>query len=471
MPMLAYVHSLLRNLFRKSRLDQDLDDEIRSHLELMTDQNMHQGMSPRDAARAARVALGGVEQVKEQVRAVRAGAWLETLCKTFLRRAPASQEPRLRGSGDPDAGLRHRRYPAIFTVVDTVLLRPLPYPHPERIIIIGSAFKDGIFNGAVIDGPHYQFLQQYSKSFDSLEAHDVVTAGMNVSGATEPEHLASAAVSAGFFRVLGIAPMLGRAFTEEEDRPGGPCVVLLTHGLWQRRYAGDRAVVSRTITLNNESCLVSGILPPTFRFDQDADIFMPVRIPAATRDLGHSYFMLARLKPGVTLPEAQAELQTLFARFKAVHGDLVSQDEIGIVGKPYLDWIVGDTRTSLWVLLGAVALLLLIACFNVANLLLSRATARTQEMAMRATLGAGRLRLIRQMLTEGALLAFVGGSSSLLIAHWGISALHTIAPGTLPRMDGYFARSARNIIWSSSLRIYRADLSAGTRLAGWPYER
>ena len=470
--MLAYAHSLLRNLFRKSRLDRDLDDEIRSHLELMTDQNLHQGMSPRAAARAARVELGGVEQVKEQVRAVRAGAWLETLLQDLSFGArQLRKNPGFAAVAILTLALGIGATLAIFTVVDTVLLRPLPYPHPERIIIIGSAFKDGIFNGAVIDGPHYQFLQQYSKSFDSLEAHDVVTAGVNVSGATEPEHLASAAVSAGFFRVLGIAPMLGRAFTEEEDRPGGPCVVLLTHGLWQRRYAGDRAVVSRTITLNNESCLVSGILPPTFRFDQDADIFMPVRIPAATRDLGHSYFMLARLKPGVTLPEAQAELQTLFARFKAVHGDLVSQDEIGIVGKPYLDWIVGDTRTSLWVLLGAVALLLLIACFNVANLLLSRATARTQEMAMRATLGAGRLRLTRQMLTEGALLAFVGGSSSLLIAHWGISALHSIAPGTLPRMEDISLDLRVTSFGLLLFRIYRADLRAGTRLAGWPYQR
>ena len=435
MPLLQSISAGFRGLFRKQQMELDLDEEIRSHLDLLADQRIREGMSSGEARRAARIELGGIEQVKEQVRAVRAGVWLETLWQDLrfavrmLRKSPGFTIVAVL-----TLALGIGATTAIFTVVEGVLLRPLPYPDAERIVRIGSAFRDALDNGAVIAGPHYQFLREYSKSFEFVEAHDVITAGVNVSGATEPEHLVSAAVSAGFFDVLGVAPALGRAFTTEEDRPGGPCVVVLTDSLWHRRYTGDSGIVGRTVELNSESCLVTGVLPPSFRFDQNADIFMPTRIPAATRDLGHSYFMLARLKPGVTLAQAQAELQTLLARFKTSHGDLVSQDETGIAVRPYLDWIVGDARPSLWILFGAVGLLLFIACINVANLLLSRSAARTREIATRAALGAGRLRLTRQLLTEGALLAFVGGSLGLLMACWGVSVLRAIAPSTLPRV-------------------------------------
>ena len=400
----------------------------------------YRGQSPRrdepgEARRDALIKLGGIEQTKERIREQRDFLFSNPFAGSSFWARMLRKSPGFTAVAVLTLALGIGATTAIFTVVETVLLRPLPYPHGERIVEIGSAFQEaGLYNGEVIDGPHYQFLRENSQSFDSLEAHDVVTAGMNVSDATQPEHLASAAVSAGFFRVLGIEPVLGRAFTEDEDRPGGPCVAVLTDGFWRRRYAGDRAVVGRTISLNNENCLITGVLPPSFRFDQSAEIFMPVRIPAATRDLGHFYFMLARLKPGVTLAQAQSELQTLFARFKTAHGDLVSQGETGIVARPYLDWLVGDTRTSLWVLFGAVGLLLLIACVNVANLLLSRSAARTGEMAMRATLGAGRLRLTRQVLTEGALLASAGAGCGILIARWGISILRTIVPNTLPRV-------------------------------------
>jgi predicted permease len=208
--------------------------------------------------------------------------------------------------------------------------------------------------------------------------------------------------------------------------------VVLTNGLWRRRYAGDPAIVGHTVALNEQSCLITGILPASFRFDQNSEIFIPIRVPAVP-ERGHYYYMLARLKPGVTLDQARAEMPTLFSRFKAAHGDLVDDGETGIGVKPYLDSFIGDVRPSLWVLLGAVDLVLLLACANVANLLSLRATGRTKEMAVRAALGAGRRRLARQLITEGLLLACAGGGFGFLLAHWGILMLRGVAPGSLPR--------------------------------------
>jgi macrolide transport system ATP-binding/permease protein len=338
----------LGGVFGKERRDCELADELESHLQMHIEDNLRAGMALDEARRQALLKLGGVEQTKEDYRDRRSLPWLETLLQDarfglrMLRKSPAFTAVAVLtlafGIGANTA---------IFTVVDSVLLRPLPYPHAERIVKVGSTSQGDPYSGALIAGPHYRFLEEYSRSFESVEAHDVVTSGINVSGSAEPEHLVSATVSAGFFRVLGVAPALGRYFTKEEDRPDGPCAVILTDSLWHRRYAGDPAIVGRSIALNEQSCLVTAVLRPSFSFDQSPDIFMPARIPLVTRDLGHSYFMLARLKPDVTLDQARAEMQTLFARFKTAHGDLVDKQETGIELKPYLDSIVGDVRPSL----------------------------------------------------------------------------------------------------------------------------
>jgi putative ABC transport system permease protein len=253
-----------------------------------------------------------------------------------------------------------------------------------------------------------------------------------------------------------VAPVLGRVFTPEEDRPESGCVAILTDSLWRTRYNGDHSIVGGSITVNGESCSVVGVLPPRFRFHLDAGLFMPIRIAAVPRDLGHYYNLMARLKPGVTIDQARAELKTLFTRFRAAHGDLIDDGEIGLQAGRYQDRIVADVRPALWMLLGAVSLLLLIACANLANLLASRAMVRTREMAVRAALGAGRLRLARQLITESALLAFAGGVCGLLLAYLGVPVLLHLSPSGLPR--------ASDISVDPRVVAFAFLLSAGTVL-------
>lgn len=321
---------------------------------------------------------------------------------------------------------------AIFTVVNGVLLTPLPYPNPQRIIEISSRYQDGP-DYHVIRAAQFRFLQERSRSFDSMALRDVVASGVNLSGNGEPEQVTASFVSAGFFQVLGVMPVLGRAFTSADEQPGGGCVAILSNGLWRAKYNRNSAILTDPITVNGESCSVAGVLPPGFWSQQDARIFMPLKIAAAPRDLGHYYNLLARMKAGVTETQARDESAALFPQFKSAHGDLVDDGEAGFEEIRYEDAVLGNVRPALWALFGAVCFLLMIACVNVAHLQISRALTRTREMAVRAALGASRLRLARQLLTESALLAFAGGACGLLLAYAGVPLLLHLSPAALPR--------------------------------------
>jgi predicted permease len=321
---------------------------------------------------------------------------------------------------------------SIFSVADGVLLRPLPYPNPDRIVLLDRQFKGNVV-GPSITAEQFRFWSG-AKSFEAVEGHVVSGSGVNfASGSGQPERLSSISVTAGFFRVLGVEPMLGRGFTEEEDPAGGPCVAVVTHGFWTQRFASDPGAAGRPIRLNGEACTVTGVLPPTFRFHVNADVFTPLRLTNAPRDNNHSYHMLARLRPGVSIEQAREELKGVFDRFAAVNPDLVNGGEIGIRATRYLDWMVGDVRPAMGILMGAVGLVLLIACANVANLLLSRATGRSRELAVRAALGASRGRLTRQLMVESIVLGLAGGLAGLEIANWSVPVLLRLAPADLPR--------------------------------------
>ena len=320
---------------------------------------------------------------------------------------------------------------AIFTIVNSVLLRPLPYPESEKLMIVGRYSAE---TSAVSDlsPPKFIFLRDNVKSFEALTATQERLTDF-LSDENQTDYIRSLVVSADFFRVLRVQPANGRVFTSEEDSPAGQPVVILSDGLWKRRFGANTGLIGTKITINSLSYTVIGIMPPTFEFLGPHDVYLPLRTDPATQNEGHNYNVIGRLKDGVTMDQARSELKVLFDTFRADHPNWVKENEnFGV-----LSWrssITGSIRELLWILLGAVALVLLIACANIANLQLTRAIARSKEMAIRRSLGAGKWRLIQQLVIEGMLLAFVGGLFGLVLAKLALGALLTLAPpGIIPR--------------------------------------
>ncbi len=320
---------------------------------------------------------------------------------------------------------------AVFSVINTVLLKPLTYPDPQSLVHLMNTGDQGSFPGANV--PKFNIWRQQTGIFQQVAAYDSGGAGLNLTGNDQPEQVQGVHVTADYFSVLGAPVIAGRTFTAAEDSPHGGNVVVLSYGLWKRRFGGDRGIVGKNIQLNGQPYQIVGVIGRAFVTDNPADLWLPFQFELSSTDQAHYFGVIARLKPGVTEPMANAQLKLAADQYRATYpGTLGPNSSFGVVLLQEL--MVRDTRSSLYVLLGAVGLVLLIACANVANLLLIRATARKRELATRSALGAGRWHIIRQLLTESLLVSLTGGLLGLLLGFAGVRFLLAINPGSIPRI-------------------------------------
>src|SRR5262245_16209499 len=321
---------------------------------------------------------------------------------------------------------------AIFSVVNAVLLRPLPYEESERLVFLSERSQQ--LEGMSISWPNYADWRARNNVFEKIGVYN--SSSYNLTGSGEPERLQAGQVSADLFAALRVNTALGRVLTYEEDKPGAAPVVVLGHALWQRRFVGDPNIVNRTIKLNDRDYTVIGVMPADYQFPSGLDIWVPAgQLSGSTnwqsRGNHPGLYGVARLKPGVTIEQARAEMENIAVALEKEYPNTNQGNRVTIT--PLKDAIIHNIGTALWVLLGAVGCVLLIACANVANLLLARASTRQREIAVRVAMGAGRWRIMRQLLTESVLLAVVGGGLGMALSSWGVDLILAISPDSIPR--------------------------------------
>jgi len=319
----------------------------------------------------------------------------------------------------------------IFSVINKVLLSPLPYPDPDRLVRLNRKYPNGESTSVSI--PKYMAWRQ-NDVFSAMTLYDFSGPGLNLGGAGSPRQIKGIHISADYFKVFGASPMVGRTFTASEDAPHGPKAAIIAEKLWRSYFASDPQILSRTIVLNGDSYPIVGVIADSFAANPAAEVWIPLQADPNSTNQGNYLHASARLKPGVTLERARAEMRVAGDAFRRAYPKWMGKTEsVGVT--PMGDSIVKDVKPALLVLLGAVAFVLLIACANVANLLLARAASRHRELAIRAAVGASRRRVIRQLLTESVILSGMGGVLGFLLGVWGVRALLLLVPGNIPRLD------------------------------------
>jgi putative ABC transport system permease protein len=436
MNWLRSIRTRFRALFRKRQLDAEMDDEMRSHIEMRTQENIETGMNPEEARFAALRQFGWTEFIKETCREQRGVTWMENLAQDLRYGArQLRKNPGFTAVAVLTLALGIGANTAIFSVVNAVLLRPLPFAEANRLVWLGGWVGNDKEQG--VTPADFLDYREQSQSFALLAASVSDTVSVNLTGDGEPERLKGALVTANYLDVFGVNPTLGRTFRSEEDQDGNDRVVVLSHGLWVRRFGADQAIINKQVTLDGRNYTVVGVMPPQFQYPLGAELWRPFGFPASAESPFRSrqfHFLrpLAKLKPGVTLAQAQTEVEIIARRLQALYPKTNANQSLFLM--PLQERIVGNIRLTLLILLGAVGCVLLIACANVANLLLARAATRQREIALRTALGASRGRVVRQLLTESATLALLGGIGGALLAKWGVGLLVALSRN-LPRAD------------------------------------
>jgi putative ABC transport system permease protein len=437
----------LFGIFQRKRREREFAEELESHLAMHIEDNLRAGMSPEEARRRALLKLGGVTLTTELSCEQRGLPMLEVLWQDLrfgLRML--LKNPGFTSIAILTLALGIGANTAIFSVFNAVLLRPLPFREPERVVMVwqkrpaaAGGDRTPISVADLLD------LRAQSKSFDEFAAF--TSGNLNFTGADMPEQVRFASVTANFFAVLGVEAQFGRTFLPEEGRPGAGLVVALSDGFWRSRFAADPQVVGRAINLNGRSYTVVGVMPPALNFLRGVELWTAYQLEAPARRGPFPLVGVARLKSGVMVGQALAETRAIKSSF--------DKNAFNLNVLPINDYVVGDVRPALVALLVAVTLLLLIAAVNVANLMLVRSAARVKEISLRAALGAGRWRLIRQLLTESLLLTLIGGSLGTLGAIAGIELLVKLAPAGIPRLD-QVGIDARALGWTALVSLLTA---------------
>ncbi|HKU28607.1 MAG TPA: ABC transporter permease, partial [Candidatus Sulfotelmatobacter sp.] len=481
MPLLLKTRSFFRNIFLADRVERDLDEEVLSHLEMLTDDKIQSGMSPQEARRAARIEIGGIDQLKEHVHQVQAGNWLYSVlgdCRYGLRQF--RKNPGFTAVVVLTLAFGIGANAAIFTVVNRVLLHPLPYPESDRLVALrleapGAGGLASFSNGLQLSPSMYLTFSDHNQTFQSIGIW--IPGRANVTGVAQPEEVRTEVISDGILQTLEVPPLLGRWFSQADQDPRGARTIMLSYGYWKRRFGGDPRIVGRTLQVDALPREIVGVMPADFRMvDQQFDVLIPMAVDRLHQKLApFGYDGIARLRPGASLAQADADV----ARLISVWMDSWSNGP-GTNPHYYDRWkitpnfrslkqqVIGNISSVLWVVMSTVGIVLLIACTNIANLLLVRAESRQQELSIRAALGAGRGRIARQLLLESAVISLAGGFLAVGVAYGGLRLLATAGPTDLPRLSE-ISLDGRSLLFTLLLSLF-SGLFFGS-IPVWRYVR